>query len=79
MLVASTRTEIVLISGNGDVIVPEDNIAAIGSGGNFARAAARALIRHTTLDARGIVEESLRIASEICIYTNDYFTIEELP
>lgn len=79
LLVASTRTEIVLISGNGDVIVPEDNIAAIGSGGNFARAAARALIRHTTLDARGIVEESLRIASEICIYTNDFFTIEELP
>lgn len=78
MLVAATRSEMVLISGNGDVIVPDDNIVAIGSGGNYARAAARALIRHTPLDARQIVEESLRIAAEICIYTNDHFTIEEL-
>lgn len=79
MLVAATRTEMVLISGNGDVIVPDDNIVAIGSGGNYARAAARALIRHTPLDARQIVEESLRIAAEICVYTNNHFTIEELP
>lgn len=78
MLVAATRSEMVLVSGNGDVIVPDDNIVAIGSGGNYARAAARALIRHTLLNARQIVEESLRIAAEICIYTNDHFTIEEL-
>lgn len=78
MLIALSKTEIVLISGNGDVIIPDDNIAAIGSGGNFALAAARALIRHTSLDARQIVEESLRIAAEICIYTNANFTIEEL-
>lgn len=78
MLIALSKTEIVLISGNGDVIIPDDNIAAIGSGGNFALAAARALARHTSLEARQIVEESLRIAAEICIYTNAHFTIEEL-
>ncbi|MCS6999686.1 MAG: ATP-dependent protease subunit HslV [Bacteroidota bacterium] len=79
MLVAVSKTDIVLISGTGDVIVPDDNIAAIGSGGQYALAAARALIRHTPLSARQIVEESLRVASEICIYTNGHFTIEELP
>jgi ATP-dependent HslUV protease subunit HslV len=78
MLVAASTSELVLISGNGDVIVPDDNIVAIGSGGNFALAAARALVRHTSLDARRIVEESLRIAAEICVFTNDHFTIEEL-
>jgi ATP-dependent HslUV protease subunit HslV len=78
MLVAASRTELVLISGNGDVIVPDDGIAAIGSGGNFALAAARALVRHTSLDARRIVEEALSVAADICIYTNDTFTIEEL-
>lgn len=78
MLVAASRTELVLISGNGDVIVPDDGIAAIGSGGNFALAAARALARHTSLDARRIVEEALSVAADICIYTNDTFTIEEL-
>ncbi|MCX7930094.1 MAG: ATP-dependent protease subunit HslV [Chlorobi bacterium] len=79
MLVAANKTEIVLISGNGDVIVPDDNIAAVGSGGNYALAAARVLMRHTNMNARQIVEESLRVASEICVFTNDRFTIEELP
>ena len=61
------------------MIEPEDGVAAIGSGGNFALAAARALVRHSPLDARRIVEESLRIAAAICVYTNDQLTIEELP
>jgi ATP-dependent HslUV protease subunit HslV len=67
-----------LVSGTGDVIEPEDGIIAIGSGGNYALAAARSLVRHTDLDARKIVEESLKIASEICIYTNENITIEHL-
>lgn len=67
-----------LVSGTGDVIEPEDGIIAIGSGGNYALAAARSLVRHSGLDARKIVEESLKIASEICIYTNDNITIEHL-
>jgi len=67
-----------LVSGTGDVIEPEDGIIAIGSGGNYALAAARSLIRHSDLDAKKIVEESLKIASEICIYTNDNITIEHL-
>jgi len=67
-----------LISGTGDVIEPEDNIIAIGSGGTYALAAARVLLKHTKLSAREIVEESLRIAGEICIYTNSNIVIEEL-
>jgi ATP-dependent HslUV protease subunit HslV len=67
-----------LISGNGDVVEPDDKIVAIGSGGNYALAAARALMKHTNLSAREIVVESLNIASEICIYTNKNFTIEEI-
>ena len=67
-----------IISGIGDVIEPEQGVIAIGSGGNFALAAARALLNNTELDAREIIEKSLTIASEICIYTNHNFTIEEL-
>jgi len=67
-----------LVSGTGDVIEPDDGVIAIGSGGNFALAAARSLIRHSELDAKGIVEESLRIASEICIYTNENINVETL-
>ena len=67
-----------VISGNGDVIEPEDNILAIGSGGTFALAAARALLAHSSLDARTIVEESMGIASGIDIYTNQHLNIEEL-
>ena len=67
-----------LLSGNGDLIEPDDGIVAIGSGGNFALAAAKALAGHSTLDARAIVEESMRVASRICIYTNGSVTIEEL-
>ncbi|MEJ2381077.1 MAG: ATP-dependent protease subunit HslV, partial [Gammaproteobacteria bacterium] len=67
-----------IISGNGDVIEPEQDLMAIGSGGPYAQAAARALLENTDLDARAIVEKSLQIAAEICIYTNSNLTIEEL-
>lgn len=67
-----------VISGTGEIIEPDDGILAIGSGGSFALAAARMLVRHSTLSAREIVEESLRAAADICIYTNQNLTIEEL-
>jgi ATP-dependent HslUV protease, peptidase subunit HslV len=67
-----------IISGNGDVIEPEDEIMAIGSGGSFALSAARALVQNTDLDARVIVEKSLNIAADICVFTNRNLTIEEL-
>jgi len=67
-----------LLSGNGDLIEPDDGIIGIGSGGGFAMAAARALARTTDLDARAIAEQSMIIASEICIYSNASITIEEL-
>lgn len=77
MIVADNERTFVL-SGNGDVIEPENGIAAIGSGGPYALAAARALLAHTKLDARTIVGESMKIAADICIYTNKEITIEEL-
>jgi ATP-dependent HslUV protease subunit HslV len=67
-----------LISGNGDVIEPDEGVIGIGSGGVAAQAAAAALIRHTGLDARRIAEEALKIASSICVYTNDVITVEEI-
>jgi ATP-dependent HslUV protease subunit HslV len=77
MIVADPQYLIVL-SGNGEVIEPDEGIAAIGSGGGYALAAARALLNHTDLPAKEIVEESLRVAAGICIYTNDKLTIEEI-
>jgi len=67
-----------IISGNGDVIEPEDGLMAVGSGGAFAQASARALLDHSELDAREIVDKALNIAADICIYTNHHLTIEEL-
>lgn len=67
-----------LVSGNGDVIEPDDGIVAIGSGGPFALVAARALAKHTTMNAKEIVEEAMRLAAQICIFTNDQVKIEEL-
>jgi ATP-dependent HslUV protease subunit HslV len=67
-----------IISGNGDVIEPDDGIVAIGSGGNFAIAAARMLVKYSDLSAVEIVSESLKVAADICIYTNNHITIEEL-
>jgi ATP-dependent HslUV protease subunit HslV len=78
MLVVADNTASLIISGTGDVIEPESDLMAIGSGGPYARAAARALLEHTEMDARSIVEAGLRIAAEICIYTNPNLTIEEL-
>ncbi|HEX4039942.1 MAG TPA: ATP-dependent protease subunit HslV [Acidobacteriaceae bacterium] len=78
LLVVSDLSQTFLISGSGDVIEPDEGIAAIGSGGSYALAAARALMENTSLDAREIAEKSLRIAGQICIYTNDKLTIEEL-
>ncbi|MBU1628481.1 MAG: ATP-dependent protease subunit HslV, partial [Gammaproteobacteria bacterium] len=77
LAVADEKTSLI-ITGNGDVIEPEKNIIAIGSGGPFAQAAARALIDNTKFSAKQIVERSLKIASDICIYTNQHLTIEEL-
>jgi ATP-dependent HslUV protease, peptidase subunit HslV len=78
LLCVADKNVSLVISGNGDVIEPENSIIAIGSGGSFAQAAARALFDHTQLSARDIVERSLNIAADICIYTNHNFTIEEL-
>ncbi len=77
LTVADTESSLI-ISGNGDVIEPESGIMAIGSGGSYAKAAARALVESTELDARTIVERSLAIAADICVYTNHSLTIEEL-
>ena len=77
LLVADTKSTF-LVSGNGDVIEPDDGICAIGSGGPFALSAARALAKHTKLGAKEIAQEAMRIASEICIFTNANFSIEEL-
>jgi ATP-dependent HslUV protease subunit HslV len=76
LVVDSERTY--LLSGTGDVIQPEDGVAAIGSGGGYALAAARALVAHSDLDARAIAEAAMRIAASLCVYTNDRLTIEEL-
>jgi ATP-dependent HslUV protease subunit HslV len=78
LLIVADVGETFLISGSGDVIDPDEAIAAIGSGGSYATAAARALLDNTTLSAREVAEKSMKIAGEICIYTNDRITIEEL-
>ena len=77
LIVADPQTTLIL-SGNGDVVEPENDLAAIGSGGAYAQAAAQALLGHTELDARTIVEQALKIAAGICIYTNENLTLEEL-
>jgi ATP-dependent HslUV protease subunit HslV len=79
MLIVMDATSTLLLSGTGDVIEPDEGVIAIGSGGNYALASARALLRHTSMSAADVARESLRIASEICIYTNDSITLEELP
>ena len=79
LLIVADVNDLLVISGSGDVIEPDDNLIAIGSGGNYALAAARALAKHTQLDARIIAEEAMRVAAEICVYTNDRLTFEELP
>jgi ATP-dependent HslUV protease subunit HslV len=78
MLVVVDKKSTFLLSGTGDLIEPDDGIIGIGSGGAFAQAAAKALARHSDLDARSIAEEAMKIAAEICVYTNSYISIEEL-
>jgi ATP-dependent HslUV protease subunit HslV len=78
LLAVADKETSLIISGNGDVIEPEESLMAIGSGGAFAQAAARALLENTELDARTITEQSLKIAADICIYTNRNLTFEEL-
>ncbi len=78
LLLVADANETLLLSGNGDVIQPDDGIAAIGSGGGYARAAARALMAATDLSAREIAEQAMQIAAGICVYTNDQITIEEI-
>ena len=78
LMVVADKESSFLISGTGDVVEPDDGLLAIGSGGPYALAAARALVAHTALSAREIALESLRISSGICVYTNDQFTVEEL-
>ncbi len=78
LLVVADAKSSFLLSGNGDVIAPDDGVLAIGSGGSYALAAARALVKHTELSARDVAVEALRIAGEICIYSNQNIVVEEL-
>ncbi len=78
LLVVADKKSSFLLSGNGDVIAPDEGVLAIGSGGSYALAAARALLKHTDLSARDIAVEALRIAGEICIYSNQNIVVEEL-
>lgn len=78
LLIVADKSHSFIISGNGDVLESEDGIAAIGSGGPYAQAAAKALIEHTSFEPKKIAEEAMKITSKICIYTNELITIEEL-
>jgi ATP-dependent HslUV protease subunit HslV len=78
LLLAASRETLLVLSGSGDVIEPDEPVIGIGSGGNYAAAAARALMAHSSLDTRTIAQEAMRIAASICIYTNDKLVIEEL-
>ena len=78
MMIVADKEKLLIVSGMGDVIDPQDGICAIGSGGNYALAAAKALMENTDLSAREIAEKSLRIAGKICVFTNDHITVEEV-
>ncbi len=78
MLIAADKESMLIVSGTGEVIDPDDGVAAIGSGGNYALAAARALVQNTDLTAKEIAEKALRIAASICVYTNDNIIVEEV-
>ena len=76
MMITADKDHLLILSGTGEVIDPDEGIAAIGSGGNYALAAARALVQNTDLGAEEIAEKALRIAASICVYTNDHITVE---
>ena len=78
MMIAANESQMLMISGTGEVIDPDDGVCAIGSGGNYAVAAARALVQNTQLSAREIVEKALRIAASICVFTNDNISVEDV-
>ena len=78
LMIAADRSSLLMLSGTGDVLAPDEGVVSIGSGSPYALAAARALLRHTELDARAIAEAALRIAGELCIYTNDALRFEEI-
>jgi ATP-dependent HslUV protease subunit HslV len=78
LLIVADQEHILLLSGNGDLIEPDDGVLAIGSGGPYALAAARALMQHTKLPASAVAEDAMRIAAAICVYTNDHILVEEL-
>ena len=77
-MIVADKNEMLIISGNGEVIEPDQDFVAIGSGGNYAYAAANALYNHTDMSAEEIVREALKIASSICVYTNDHISVEKL-
>ena len=77
-MIAVSRDHSLIISGNGDVIESDDDVMAIGSGGPYAQAAARALVRHSNLSSTEIAKEAMKIAADICIYTNNHVTMEEI-
>ena len=79
MLIVADREQLLLLSGDGEIIEPDDNLAAIGSGGPFAQAAAKALLENTDLDAAEVARRALRIAASLCIYTNEEVIVETLP
>lgn len=78
MMIVADKDTLLILSGNGDVIEPDGDVCAIGSGGNYALSAARALIKNTKMSAKDIATESLKIAGEICVFTNSHLTIEEV-
>lgn len=77
LMIVANKEDMLILSGTGDVIIPDDGVAAIGSGGNYALAAARALVENTTLSAREIAEKALHIAASICVFTNDNIIVDE--
>jgi ATP-dependent HslUV protease subunit HslV len=78
LLLTADRDLLLLLSGSGDIIEPDDDVIAIGSGGNYALAAARVLMKHSDLDARAIAQEAMQVAAELCVFTNEHVTVEEL-
>lgn len=78
VMIVADKNQILMVSGTGEIIEPDDDICAIGSGGNYALAAAKALKQNTNLSAKEIAEKALKIASEICVFTNDHITVEEV-
>lgn len=78
MMIVADHSGMLIISGTGEVIAPDDGVLAIGSGGNFALAAARALVRNTDMEAKDIVRAAMEIAADICVYTNDHIIVEEV-